>query len=139
MSSHPQELFLGSRIQCILLLECHIRSTQVRRGDKSDTQVKNFDFDNHKSENIFSYTYISYMANERLQREEQFYSKNYILEMSCFHTKMCFKSTPQKLSFVMAKAIPKSYTLYCSCKYLCTFPNSYGQQRRLVFGKKHFM
>ena len=39
------------------------------------------------------------MASERLQEEEQFHSKNYILEMSRFHAKMRLKSTPQKLKF----------------------------------------
>ena len=41
--------------------------------DKNDTiatRVKKFDFDNNKSQNIFSNPYISYMANERLQKEE---------------------------------------------------------------------
>ena len=45
------------------------------------------------------------MANERLQVEEQFHSENYLLKMSHFHTKMRSKSAPQKLNFVMAKAI----------------------------------
>ena len=45
------------------------------------------------------------MANERLQREEQFHSKNYLLEMPRSHAEMRFKSAPQKLNFVMAKAI----------------------------------
>ena len=38
--------------------------------------VKNFDFGNDTSENISSHSYIIYMANEKLQGEEQFYSKN---------------------------------------------------------------
>ena len=42
---------------------------------------KNFDFGNDTSENIFSHPYISYIANERLQREERFYSQNQLLEM----------------------------------------------------------
>ena len=67
--------------------------------------MKSFDFDNDTSENIFSHPYISYMANERLQREEQFHSKNYLLEMPRSHAEMRFKSAPQKLNFVMAKAI----------------------------------
>ena len=68
------------------------------------------------------------MANERLQREEQFQSKNYLLEMLRFHAKMCLKSAPQKLNFVMEKAISKSHTLdrSCKCKCLCTFPHSYA-------------
>ena len=54
------------------------------------------------------------MANERLQGEEQFHSKNYLLEMSHSHAKMRLKSAPKNLNFVMAKAISKSYTLDCS-------------------------
>ena len=42
---------------------------------------KNFDFGNDTRENIFSHPYISYIANERLQREERFYSQNQLLEM----------------------------------------------------------
>ena len=67
--------------------------------------MKNFDFDNETSENIFSHPYISYMGKERLQGEEQFHSKNYTLEMHRFHAKMHLKSAPQKLQFVIAKAI----------------------------------
>ena len=84
--------------------------------DMSATRKKNFDFDNDTNENIFSYPYISYIANERLQGEEQFHSKNYLLEMPRSHAKMRLKSEPQKLNFVMTKAISKSYTLACSCK-----------------------
>ena len=36
---------------------------------------------------------------------------NYVLEMFQSHAKMCLKNVPQKLNFVMAKAISKSYTL----------------------------
>ena len=51
------------------------------------------------------------MATERLQGEEQFHSMNYLLEMLCFHAKMRLKSVPQKLDFLMTKAISKSCTL----------------------------
>ena len=57
--------------------ERHECSTKVT----SATQVKNFDFDNETSENIFSHPYISYMANERLQRGKQLRTENYPLEM----------------------------------------------------------
>ena len=57
------------------------------------------------------------MANERFQGEEQFHSKNYLLEMPRSHTKMHEKKAPQKLNYKMAKAMSKSYTLACSCKY----------------------
>ena len=93
----------------------------------SVTRVRNFYFDNDTSENIYSQPYISYMENERLQGEEQFHSKNYLLEMPCSHAKMHLKSAPQKLNFVVPKAISKSDTQDCSCKCSCTFPHSYAE------------
>ena len=114
--------------------ECNSSDTSATRvqhecdtNDTSATRVKNFDFDDHTSKNIFSHHYIYYMASERLQGEEQFYSKNYLLEMSRFPAKMCLNSAPQKLNFSMEKAISKSCTLNCSCKCPCTFPHSYAQ------------
>ena len=53
------------------------------------------------------YFYTPILANERVQGEEQFCSKNYFLEIPSFHTKMHLKSTPQKLNFAMAKSISK--------------------------------
>ena len=105
-------------IQSILQHECQTRATQVRykqhECDTSNTsatrttRVKNFDFDNNTSENmfshpenIFSHPYISYIANERLQREEQYPFKNYLFTK----TELC-----------NGKSYIKSYTLDCSCK-----------------------
>ena len=62
----------------------------------------------------FSHPYISYMANEKLQGEEQFHSKNYLLEMHRSHAKMRLKSAPRKLNFIIAKAISKSYAIVCT-------------------------
>ena len=76
-------------------------------NDASATRVKNFDFDNDTGKNIFSHPYIYYIASERLQGEERFHTKNYLLEMSRFHAKMRLKSAPKKLNFLMAKAISK--------------------------------
>ena len=56
----------------------------------------------------FSHPYIYYMASERLQGEEQFNSKNYLLEMSRFHAKMRLKNALQKLNFLLEKPISKS-------------------------------
>ena len=107
------------------------RATPVRHecytNDTSATRVKSFDFDSDMSKNIFLHPYIYYVASERLQGEEQFHSKNYLLEMPCFHAKMRLKSAPQKLDFLMTKTISKSCTLDCSCKCPCTFPHSYAQ------------
>ena len=87
------------------------RATRVRHecdtNDTNATRVKNFNFDNDTIKNIFSHPNISYISNEKLQGEEHCRSKNYLLEMPCSHTKMCLKSAPQKMNFVMAKAITK--------------------------------
>ena len=114
--------------------KCDTNATQTARvrhkcytNDTSATRVKNFDFDSGTGKNIFSNPYIYYMANKRLQGENQFYSKNYLLEMPRFHVKMHLKSTPQKINFLMAKTISKRCTLDCSRKYPCTFPHSYAQ------------
>ena len=114
--------------------KCDTSNTQTTRvryecytNDTRATQVKNFDFDNDTSKNIFLHLYIYYIASERLQGEEQFHSKNYLLEMPRSHAKMRLKSAPQKLNFLMAKAISKRCTLDCSCKCPCTFPHSYAQ------------
>ena len=64
------------------------------------------------------------MASERLQREKQFHSKNYLLGMPHFHAKMRLKSAPEKLNFLMAKAISKLCTQDCSCKCPCTIRHS---------------
>ena len=79
------------------------------------------------------------MASERLQGEKQFHSKNYLLEMPRFHAKMRLKSAPQKLNFLVAKAISKSCTLDCSWKCFCTFSHSYSQLGSLIFDKNYFM
>ena len=96
-------------------------------NDTSATRVKNFDFDSYTSKNIFLHPYIYYMASERLQGEKQFHYMNYLLELLYSHVKMLLKSAPQKLNFLMTKAISKSCTLDCSCKCPCTFPHSYAQ------------
>ena len=58
-----------------------------------------------------SHPYMSYMSNERWQGEELFQSKNHVLEMPPSHAKMRLKTAPQKLNFLMAKGIQKSYAL----------------------------
>ena len=79
------------------------------------TRVKKFDLDKGTSKNIFSHPYIYYIENEKLLGEEQFHSKNQLLEMPRSQAKMCLKSAPQKLNFLMEKAVSKSYILDCSC------------------------
>ena len=71
------------------------------------TRVKNFDFGNATSKNIYSHSFIYYMRSEWLQGEKQFHSKNYLLEMPHSHAKMRLKNAPQKLGFFREKAISK--------------------------------
>ena len=49
------------------------------------------------------------MASEILQGEEQFHSKNYLLEMSRSHAKMRSKSAPQKLNLLINFFLEESY------------------------------
>ena len=104
--------------------------TQVRHecctNDTNATRAKNSDFDNDTSKNIFSHPYIYYMTSAKLQGDEEFHSKNYLLEITRFHVKMRLKSGQQKLNFLIAKTI-SSCTLDCSSKCSCTFPHSYAQ------------
>ena len=78
------------------------------------------------------------MTNQRLQEEEQFHSKNYILKMPRSHAKMRLISAPQELNFLMAKAISKSCALDCSCKCPCTFRHSYAIVTQPQFRSKPF-
>ena len=82
---------------------------------------------------------MSCNANERLQGEEQFHSKNYLSEMEHSHAKMHLKIVPQKLNFMMARAISKNCTLDCTCECPCTFPYSYALQHSFLFDKNQFM
>ena len=91
------------------------RATRVRpeqlecdRNDKIATRVINLGSNNDTIENIYSHPYISYMANERLQGEKEFHSKNYLLEIPRSNAKMSLKSAPQILNFVIAKAMSKN-------------------------------
>ena len=119
--------------------ECNTSETQTTQGwhewdtsDTSATQTIRVRHECYKNEILIlvmtgvKHPYISCMANEWLQGGEQFYSKNYLLEMPRSHAKMHSKSAPQKLNFVMAKVISKIYTRDCSCKCPCTFPHSYA-------------
>ena len=90
-------------------------ATQVRHkyytNNTSATRVKNSGFDSDTSKNIFLHPYVYYMVSERLQREEQFHSKNYLLEMPCFHAKMHLKKCTTKTRLFNDKSyITKLYT-----------------------------
>ena len=107
--------------------ECDTSATRVLHEQHEFNTSEKFDFDSDTSKNICLHPFVYYMASERIQGEEQLHSMNCLLEMLCSHAKMRLKSAPQKLDFLMTKAISKSCTLDCSCKCSCTFPHSYTQ------------
>ena len=77
-------------------------------NDKSAARVKDFDFNNDTSNNIFLHTYIHYVAYKRLIGQEKFHSKNYLLEMPHSHAKMRLKSAPQKAELFNGKSYIKN-------------------------------
>ena len=83
----------------------------------SVTRVKNFDYFD-----IFTPLYLLYGKWKITRRG----TISLPLEMPCSHVKMRLKSAPQKLNFLMANAISKTYALDCSCKCPCTFLYSYA-------------
>ena len=92
--------------------ECNTSDTWTTRvrhecctNDTSAAQVKNFDFGSDTSKNIFSYPFIYYMASERLQREEQFHSKNQLLE-KLFNGKSYIKKLDSRLLLLMPLFVP---------------------------------
>ena len=90
--------------------ECYANETSV-------TRVKNFDFDNDTSKNIFSHLYIYYMASERLQGEEQFRSKNYLLETPRFHAKDAFENRATKTELFNGKRYIKKLYIRLSLSF----------------------
>ena len=61
------------------------------------------------------------------KKRNSFILRTAFLHMFCIHVEMHLKSVPQKVDFLITKAISKSCTLDCSCKCPCTFLNSYTQ------------
>ena len=87
------------------------RTTRVLHEQHEYGTSEKINFDNETSKNLFSHPYIYYMASKRLQEEEQFRFKNYLLEMSRFLSKNTFKKWTTKLNFFNGKSyIKKLYT-----------------------------
>ena len=89
----------------------------------------------------FLHPYIYHIASERWHGQEKFHSENYFLEIPSSYAKMRLKSAPQKVNFVMAKAISKSYKVDCGCKCPFTFPHSYEAsflKKYLMWHYQHF-
>ena len=62
----------------------------------------------------------------RDDKERNYFRRRIVLEVPLSHAKMCLKSASQKVNFLMAKNIQKSYTLNYNHKRPCTFPDSYA-------------
>ena len=84
------------------------------------TQVKNFDFDNGTSENIFLQPYVNSIAVERLREEEPSFGN------ASFPCQNTIENCTAKMNLITAKAISKSYTLDCSCRCFRTFPYTFS-------------
>ena len=116
---------------------------------KRMTRVRHECYTNGTSENILylitsrakSYFHILYLlyGKSNITRSGTISFEVLPLEMLRSHSKMHLKSSPQKLDFVMVKAISKSYTVDGSSKFPCTFPHSYAKKCSLIFDKKHLM
>ena len=84
--------------------QCYVNNTRT-------TRLKSFDFDNDMIGNIFPHPYTCYMASERLQGKEQFYSKNYLLGMPYSPWLNAFEKCTTKTEVCNGKGyIKKSYT-----------------------------
>ena len=77
-------------------------NTSTRNGlhkrDTSETRATQVQHEWKKIIFIFLHPYMSYMANERLQGEQQFHSIKFFWKISRSHTKISFKSSSQKLN-----------------------------------------
>ena len=104
-----------------VLHERHECNTNATRTTRVRHEWKILSLITTRIKKIFLHPYNYYVASERLQGKQQFHSKNYLLEIARFDAKMRLKIAPQKLTFLMAKAISKTCTLDCSCKCHCNF------------------
>ena len=89
-----------------VLHERRVRNECYTNDNTSAIREENVDFDNDTSKHIFSHPYISYMANERLQVEEQFHFGN-----SLFPSRNAFEKCTTKTGLCNCKSyIKKLYT-----------------------------
>ena len=83
----------------------------------SATRVKSFVFENDTNENIFSHPHIYYIASERLRGEEQFYSKNYVSQMSYSWLFLC-QNAVEKCTTKTEQCNVKSYIKRLDINYI---------------------
>ena len=87
--------------------ECNMSPTRVRHEQReyytnntSATRVR------HEWKHFCTPIYLLY-GKWKIIREEQFQSKNYLLEIPWSHAKVRLKSVPEEPNFVMVKAVSK--------------------------------
>ena len=112
-------------------------ATQVRHecytNETNATRVKNVDFDNDLCKNISTPFYLLY-GKWKTSRKGTISFQELPFGNASFPCQSVFKSVPQKLNFLMAKAISECCTLDCSCNY-----TRYVHTVSLIFDKNHFM
>ena len=103
--------------------ECYTNDTSVTRvlHERRECDTS-FDFHNDTSENIFSHPYINYMANERLQGEQQFHSNNYLLEMPQFPCQNAFEKCTTNTELCNGKSYIKKLYIRLQLQMLLHVP-----------------
>ena len=100
------------------------RTTRVRhKCYTNDTSEKTFDFDNYGSKNMFHIPIFTIWQVKDYKERSNFILSTTFKNAS-FAYQNEFEKCPQKLEFLMVRAISKSYTLDCSCKSPCAYPHS---------------
>ena len=87
-----------------------------------DTSEKFWFLYRDESENMYSHPYISYIANERLQGEEPFHSKKYLLDVHRSQAKMLYQKVVHQI--VAANTLARSRIVTDSNTVLFSIKNT---------------
>ena len=79
--------------------------------------------------------YISYIANERLQGEEPFHSKNYPLDVHRSRAKMLYQKVVHQI--VAANTLARSHIVTDSNAVLFSIKNTLCETNNTLFSKKY--
>ena len=126
---------MSKTIQSILQQEYQIRATRVRQdrhqcnmSDTSATETTRLrrEWKILITTRLKTYFHTPILAiwQMNVTKRDTISFKNYLLEILSSCANKSLKNAPQKLNFVIAKALSKSYTLDCCCRYSYTFPLS---------------
>ena len=110
--------------------ECDTSATRVRhecyKNNKSVARMKKIDLITIRVKTYFHTPIFTIWQVKDYKETNNFITKATFWKLPCFHAKMRLKNAPQKLKFLMTKAISKSQTLDCSCKCPCMLLHSYA-------------